>query len=89
MIKDVKFLDSGRNMSVKGRYRLIFCNDELMVKGDYEITGYGNDVIMLRCADDKICIRGIEMKIIMLNADEICISGKLADISFNYREDFN
>jgi len=70
------------------RYKLIFCNDELRVKGDYEITDYENDTVKLKCDGSNICIRGIELNIILLNADEICISGKLADISFNYMEEF-
>ncbi len=76
------------NSIVDYRYKLIFCNDELRIKGDYEITDYENDVVILKCAGDNICIRGIELNINLLSADEICISGKLADISFKYKEAF-
>jgi len=77
------------NSVIDYKYKIIICNDTLRIKGEFEITEYENDVVVLRCGGDNICIRGIEISINLLNCDEICISGKLAGISFNYREDFD
>ena len=66
-------------------YRLIYSKNMLKIKGSCEITDYESDTIIIRCSGDTVCIRGIDLCITMLDCDEISLSGKITDISFNCR----
>lgn len=64
-------------------YKLIMYGNKICIKGKYDVTGYSEDTVMLRCNNDIVCIKGEDVVISSLDVNEIYISGKISDISFS------
>jgi len=65
------------------KYKLIYYGTTLSVKGKYDVTSYDDNMIMLKCIDEFLCITGENLVITSLDVNEIYISGKITDISFS------
>lgn len=65
------------------KYKLIYYGTTLSVKGKYDITSYDDNTVIIKCADDIICVSGENLVIMSLDADEMYIKGKISDISFS------
>ena len=64
-------------------YRIIYCGSTVSVKGVYDITSYDEDIIILKCASDVVCISGANLFIVSMDADGIYIRGNIDNISFS------
>ncbi len=76
-------MPGGANPIVDFKYKLLYYGTTLCIKGKYDITGYDDSTVILKCANDLVCITGEKIAITSLDADEIYISGKISDISFS------
>lgn len=65
------------------KYKIIYYGKTLSIKGKYEVATYDDDTVILKCANDLVCIKGKNIVISSLDVDEIYISGKISDISFS------
>ena len=64
-------------------YKLIMYGNKICIKGKYDVTGYSENSVMLRCDRDVVCIKGEGVVISSLDVNEIYISGKITEISFS------
>ncbi len=65
------------------KYKLLYYGNTLCIKGKYDITGYDDNTVILKCSGDLVCITGSGIAISSLDTDEIYIRGKISDISFS------
>ena len=63
-------------------YKLIYTNGTLRIIGTYSIASYEENLVIIKCDRDSVCISGDKINITLLNADEIHISGIIFSISF-------
>ena len=64
------------------KYKLIYQNGAMCIKGNYVVASYDEDMIILKCGTDNICINGNSLFISSLNVDEIYLRGSITAISF-------
>ena len=63
-------------------YKLIYQNGTMCIKGSYAVASYDEDIIILKCGKDNICINGESLFISHLSPDEIYLRGSITEISF-------
>ena len=76
-------MPDGANPIIDFKYKLLYYGNTLCIKGKYDITGYDDNTVILKCDGDVVCITGENICISSLDADEIYLRGKISDISFS------
>lgn len=76
-------MPDGTNPIVDFKYKLLYYGNTLCIKGKYDITGYDDNTVILKCNGDLVCIRGVNIAITSMDIDEIYIRGIISDISFS------
>ncbi|MBQ4528628.1 MAG: YabP/YqfC family sporulation protein [Clostridia bacterium] len=76
-------MNSASQNGVDIKYKLIYYHDCLTIKGDYTVLSYDDNIIILKCANDSVCISGENIVISMLSSHEMYICGKILNIVFN------
>ena len=74
--------NTNRTIACRG-YKLVLFGNTLSVKGWYDICSYDENTVILKCRPDTLCIKGANMVVASMDADEIYIRGKISDISFS------
>lgn len=64
------------------KYKLIYQNGAMCIKGSYTVASYDENMIILRCGNDNICINGESLFISSLDMDEIYLKGSITAIDF-------
>ena len=72
-----------KNPIIDYKYRMIYYGKTLVIKGQYDIKNYDDNIIILKCENDIITLKGAYLKIDSLDVNEIYISGKITDILFS------
>jgi len=70
------------SIPLKIPYKLIYTDKLLCVKGEYSVGSYDDNLIILKCGKDNLCINGEKIIIDSMDANEIYISGVFSAISF-------
>ena len=65
------------------KYKLIMYGNTICIKGNYNITSYSENLVMLKCNNDILSITGTDVVVSSIDADQIYISGKISDISIS------
>lgn len=76
-------MPDGTNPIVDFKYKLLYYGNTLCIKGKYDITGYDDNTVILKCNSDLVCIKGVNIAITSMDIDEIYIRGIISDISFS------
>lgn len=72
-----------KNPIIDYKYRMVYYGKTLVIKGQYDIKNYDDNIIILKCENDIITLKGAYLKIDSLDVNEIYISGKITDILFS------
>lgn len=65
------------------KYKLIYYANTTVIKGSYSIKNYDDTMVILKCENDILTVKGESIEINSLDADAIYISGKISDICFS------
>ncbi len=63
-------------------YKIIYTKGSVRIIGVYEIASYDENLVIIKCENNNICISGDNIIITLFCSDEIHISGKISTISF-------
>lgn len=75
-------MDTDSKSLIDMKYKIIYQNDHVVIKGNYIVASYDENLIIIKSGGDNICINGEDIVISSLSADEIYISGSINSISF-------
>ena len=64
------------------KYKLIYQGGIMCIKGCYAVASYDENMIILRCGNDNICINGESLYIASLTTEEIYLKGSISAIDF-------
>ena len=75
-------MDFNPSLCIEMKYKLIYYPSSLKVRGVYTVLSYDDNMILLKCDKDNLCINGDKITISSLGANELHISGKITGILF-------
>ncbi|MBQ4629567.1 MAG: YabP/YqfC family sporulation protein [Clostridia bacterium] len=64
------------------KYKLLYYPGVLKIKGDYRVLSYDDNLIIIKCGNENICISGEKIGISMLAVNEVHICGKISGVVF-------
>ena len=75
-------MDTNITSLLDAKYRIIMKKESLCVKGNYRIASYDENMIILNCSGDSVCVCGDGIVIASLSSEDIYINGNIESVSF-------
>lgn len=79
------FLDFSVSPPFDVKYKLIYTDESVCVRGGYSISAYDDNMIVIKCSGDTVSVEGDGLAVTYMSSDEIYISGTIINISFSRR----
>ena len=81
--KCIILMSVAKNPIIDYKYRIIYYGKTFVIKGQYDIKNYDDNIVILKCENDLVTLKGKNLEINSLDVNEIHISGKITDILFS------